>query len=393
VGEPFREKGRSVELHQVFLDHAPHEVGDVHLVDPVPEAPLEAVPVQQRQEKLEVLLLPVVGGGREQQEVPRQAREELAQLVALRVADLTPEEGGGHLVCLVHHHQVPPALRRTQLGLHRLVPRGLVQPHDHQVVFEEPVPRPRCLQLVVGHDLEGKLEAQVQLVLPLLHQVSRADHQAPLHVAPDQQLLDEQARHDGLARPGVVRQQKPQGLPGQHRLVHARDLVRQRFEERGVDRQQGVEEVGQADPVGLGNQAEQGPVSVKAPGASGLDNLKARLVVPVQEDVAHAAGGVLVRELQGVRAEPLDAHHRDGRVGEHTPDHRVRSEVVQLGQTLPSPRDFLAIIPGQAFDIDVPRDPTPPTPSLRPGASPARGRSWGPRGRPCGGGGRTRPGG
>jgi hypothetical protein len=39
------------------------------------------------------------------------------------------------------------------------------------------------------------------------------DDQASLDVAPEHQLFDEQARHDGLARTRIVRKKESQGLP------------------------------------------------------------------------------------------------------------------------------------------------------------------------------------
>ena len=57
-------------------------------MDTVAEAALEAVPVEQGQEELEVLLLAVVRRRRHQQEVAGQAREELPQAVPFRVLDL-----------------------------------------------------------------------------------------------------------------------------------------------------------------------------------------------------------------------------------------------------------------------------------------------------------------
>jgi hypothetical protein len=42
---------------------------------------------------------------------------------------------------------------------------------------------------------------------------------------------------------GLVGQQEPKGLPGQHRLIDRGDLVRQRVHERGVDREHRVEQV------------------------------------------------------------------------------------------------------------------------------------------------------
>ena len=77
--------------------------------------------------------------------------------------------------------------------------------------------------------------------------------------------FDEQPGHDGLASAGIVGQQEPERLAGKHLLVDRRDLVRERFDQRGVDGQQRIEEVGQPDAVGFGNQAEHPPVAVEAP--------------------------------------------------------------------------------------------------------------------------------
>ena len=150
--------------------------------------------------------------------------------------------------------------------LHVLVARELVEPGDDQVGLQEPVAGARGLQLVVGQDLEGQVEAAVELVLPLLGQAAGADDQAALQVAARDQLLDQQPGHDRLARAGVVGQQEAQRLARQHRLVDGRDLVRQRLDDRGVDGQHRVEEVGQADALRLGDQAEEGAVAVEAPG-------------------------------------------------------------------------------------------------------------------------------
>ena len=60
VGDPLRKQRPAVELQQPLLDHAPHQVRDVGRVDPVAEAALETVAVEQGEEELEVLLLAVV---------------------------------------------------------------------------------------------------------------------------------------------------------------------------------------------------------------------------------------------------------------------------------------------------------------------------------------------
>ena len=47
VGDAFREQRRAVELQQVLLHHAPHQVAHVHGVNAVAESTLETVAVQQ----------------------------------------------------------------------------------------------------------------------------------------------------------------------------------------------------------------------------------------------------------------------------------------------------------------------------------------------------------
>ena len=105
----------------------------------------------------------------------------------------------------------------------------------------------------------SKREAELlgQLVLPLLDQAAGRDDQAALEVAADQQLLDQQPGHDRLAGAGIVGEQEAQRLARQHLAVDRRDLVRQRLDLRGADGQIGVEQVREADAVGLGREPQQ----------------------------------------------------------------------------------------------------------------------------------------
>ena len=61
VGHPLGEKGRAVELEQLLFDHAAHQVGDIDVVNAIAVLALKTIAVQQRHEKLEVLLFAVVG--------------------------------------------------------------------------------------------------------------------------------------------------------------------------------------------------------------------------------------------------------------------------------------------------------------------------------------------
>ena len=232
---------------------------------------------------------------------------------------------------LVADDQVVAAVRGAELLLHVLVARQLVEARDGEVVLEEPVAGAGGLELVVGQDLEGQVEAAVQLVLPLLGQAAGADDEAALEVAASDQLLDEQPGHDRLAGAGVVGEQEAQRLARQHRLVDRRDLVRQRLDQRGVHREHRIEQVRQADAVGLGDEAEQRAVAVEAPGTTGGHDVQRGFVIPIEQLVADPAAGVLVGDLHGGRTEPLHADQRHQPVGQEAAHDGIRLEGFEGG--------------------------------------------------------------
>ena len=302
---------------------------NLHLVHTIAEAALKAVAVEQRQEQLKILLLAVVGRGGHQQEVPRQGREQLPEFVAPGVFDLAAKEGRGEFMRLVTDHQVPAAVRGLELLLHVLVARQLVQAGNDEVIFQEPVAGARRFQLVVGQDVKGQLKAPVEFVLPLFGQAAGADDEAALQIAADDQLLDEQPRHDGLAGARVVGQQETQRLARQHRLVDRRDLVRERIDEGRVHGEHRVEQMRQADAMRFGHEPEQMAVAVKAPGAALLDHGKARFVVAIQQLVGDPAGRVLVGEFQRLGAKPLDTDDGDEAIREDAAHGGVGLEVFE----------------------------------------------------------------
>ena len=123
-----------------------------------------------------------------------------------------------------------------------------------------------------------------------------------------------------LAGAGVVGQEEAQRLAGQHRLVHRRDLVRQRLHHGRVHRQHGIEQMREADALRFGDQPDQRPVAVEAPRPPLVDDFQAGLVMAVQQLVGDRAGRRLVRQLQRLRAEPLHADDRHCAVGMDAPD-------------------------------------------------------------------------
>ena len=190
------------------------------------------------------------------------------------------EERRRHLVRLVADHQVVAAVRSPELGVDILVAGELVQPRDGEIGFEEPVAGARRLELVVGQD-------------------------------------DEQPGHDRLAGAGIVGEQEAQRLPRQHGFVHRGDLVRQRLDQGGVHREDGIEEVGEADAARLGYETVRGAVAVEAPGPPLLDDLDARLVVAVEDLLGDSARGRAVDQGQRLGAVPLHAYDLDRAVREN----------------------------------------------------------------------------
>ena len=209
------------------------------------------------------------------------------------------------------------------------------------------LPVARRLELVVGEDLEVQVEAAAQLVLPLLGQAAGADHEAALQVAAHDELLHQQAGHDRLARAGVVGQHKAQRLARQHRFVHGRDLVRQRLDVGGMDGQQRVEEVGQADALRLGHQAEEGAVAVKAPGAALLDEFQARFVMAEEQLVGRLAGRRFVGKLQGFGAVPLHVDDRDEAVGQDATEGGIGLEIFEADHRRRPNIELTAVVAGQ----------------------------------------------
>ena len=93
---------------------------------------------------------------------------------------------------------------RFQLGRQLGGARGHVEAQHQAVAVDEGVATERRFNLVTGDRVEAKAGFLGQLVLPLLDKAAGRHDQTSFEVAADQQFLDQQARHDGFARPGVV---------------------------------------------------------------------------------------------------------------------------------------------------------------------------------------------
>ena len=129
----------------------------------------------------------------------------------------------------------------------------------------------------------------MQLVLPLLRQTAKADHEAALEIATGDEFLHQEPSHDGLAGAGIVRQQEAKRLARQHCFVHRGDLVRQRFHLRAVDGEHRIEQMRQADAMGFGRQPVAGAVAVEAPRAALFGQLQPGFVVAVEDLLGNAS--------------------------------------------------------------------------------------------------------
>lgn len=157
-----------------------------------------------------------------------------------------------------------------------------------------------------------------------------ANDQASLQVAAGDQFLDEQAGHDRLAGTWVVSKQEAERLARQHGLVDRCDLMRQRIDDGGVDRQHRIEQVGEANALGLGDEAEESAIAVEAPGPALLDKVEAGLIVAIEQLVGYLARRRLVGELERLGAEPLDADHGNQGIGQDPTNGGIRLEVFKL---------------------------------------------------------------
>lgn len=105
--------------------------------------------------------------------------------------------------------------------------------------------------------------------------------------------------------------------------------MRQRFDQRGVNSEDRIEQMREPDAVCLGHEPEQLPVAVEAPWLALFCHLKARFISAVQDLVAHPAGRVLVGEFQGVIAVPLDTHDGDEGFGKNASNGDVGLEILK----------------------------------------------------------------
>jgi len=198
-------------------------------------------------------------------------------------------------------------------------------------------PSPRGFHRVAREDLEVEPKAAAELVLPLLDEFSRRDHQTALDVAADLHLLDQEPGHDRLAGAGVVREQETQRLPREHVLVNRVDLVRERLQVRRLEREERIEEPCELDPPGLGRKPEKLAVRVEGPGPAGGQLLEPRLVVAEENLLGDAPGLVPKGDRQRTRRVPPVLDDRGSAVADEPDDLASGREFFESDSYLASP--------------------------------------------------------
>ena len=188
-----------------------------------------------------------------------------------------------------------------------------------------------AVEQLLGDELEAHSELVEQLVLPLVDEAAWRDHEHPLCITADDELLDVEAGHDRLARTGIVGEQEPQGLAGEHLAVDGLDLVRKRFDFAGGQRQVRVEEVGEVDAAGLGGETELVAVTVEAPRSPGcFSDSECAFVGAVEELLAGLIIRVPVGEGDRLVAMPHRGDHGHGPLGFDAVSYRSGDQVLQF---------------------------------------------------------------
>ena len=116
---------------------------------------------------------------------------------------------------------------------------------------------------LVGQQVEPETELEEQFVLPLLDQATWGDDQALPHVVAQQQLLDIETGHDGLAGAWVVGEQEPERGAGQKLPVDGPDLMGQRPDIASGHSEHRVEKARHRDSLGLSYQFEVRGVGIE----------------------------------------------------------------------------------------------------------------------------------
>ena len=274
-----------------------------------PEASLKTVPVKQREEQLEILLLPGVRRGRHQKQVLGLAGQHPAQREAPRGLYLRIPRRvvGAHPVGLIDHGHVP--VHRPQLVHEGVTARHLVHADNQVRMLLEYVSLSRIDHERRQH-LEGQAELRVELVVPLIHQSSRGNDDGALAVRAQHHLFQVEARHDRLARARIVRQKEAQRHLREHVLVDGANLMGQRLDVGGGHRSHRIVERRVLDAQRLRGQHEVARIRVVGNLTfSGPNHLNASKILIRHDPGINGASALAENNFAGRLTDRTDREH------------------------------------------------------------------------------------
>ncbi len=191
------------------------------------------------------------------------------------------------------------------LGLHE------VTGHDDEVVEVPRVLSGRRVEERSVHLDALDVESLRQLPLPLGTEIGRGDDEHPVGGPPELKLLDVEARHDRLARTGVVSQEEPKAGLIEEVAVNRFELMGQRHDVRDGQRRHVVLE-SDLDAGGLDPEPEALGVAGERQPLLALHQLHSDQVIEGERHLTEAAVVIPVHdgpELAAGRTLGLDQHN------------------------------------------------------------------------------------
>jgi hypothetical protein len=118
-----------------------------------------------------------------------------------------------HSVGLVDDNEVEFVIGKHLLEF--IASRELIEAANQIRVISEWVSLASRRDVAIGQDVELECELFPELVMPLANEAAGGNDHATLQIATEDELLDEEARHDCLAGTRVIGKKKSEGLAGQ----------------------------------------------------------------------------------------------------------------------------------------------------------------------------------
>ena len=101
-----------------------------------------------------------------------------------------------------------------------------------------------------------------------------------------------------------------------------------------MDSEDWIKQVGKPNSMGFRDEAKLTPVRVKSPGPALFNNGESNFVGSIQKGITNCAFGVLIRQLNGIGAEPLCAYNRYRPIRKDASDNRIRFEVFKFSDDI-----------------------------------------------------------